>query len=216
MGRDTMLKLIAAAACTAPGTLALAALQDDHGVQVHEADGDLHAHGGEAVGAIPTIQQGLATGITALVVFAIVFAILAAKVWPAITKALDERAQKIEEEIAAAQRAREQAAAALESYQESLAQARAEAQKMLEDARGQQQKLAADLKAKAETELNDMRDKARRDIEAAKRAAIGEIYTDATNMAAEIAGKILSREVNADDHRRLVDESLAELQTAAR
>lgn len=196
MRRDPLVKLIALAACTIPASAVLAAE--------------------EKVGAIPSVKQGLATGITAILVFGIVFFILAAKVWPAITKGLDERAAKIQEEIAAAERARQQAADALETYQQNLAEARAEAQKMLEETRTQQQAMAAELRAKADAELNDMRDKARRDIEAAKRAALNEIYADATGMAAQIASKILAREVTAGDHQRLIDESLAELQTASR
>jgi F-type H+-transporting ATPase subunit b len=168
----------------------------------------------EAVEALPTVKQGLATGITAVVVFALVFFALRVKVWPVITKGLDERAEKIKREIEAAAAARRQAAEALETYQQNLAEARAEAQKMLEQTRAQQQKMAADLKAKADAELNDLRDKARRDIEAAKRAALGEIYAEASSMATEIAGKILAREVRPEDHQRLIDESLAELEAA--
>lgn len=187
------------------------AADDGHG-EVH-ADGYAGAH--EKVGALPTAKQGLATGITAIVVFALVFVVLRAKVWPVISKSLDERADKIKSEIEAAAAARKQAAEALETYQENLAEARAEAQKMLDDTRAQQQKMAADLKAKADVELNEMRDKARRDIEAAKRAALNEIYADASTMATQIASKILAREVNAGDHQRLIEESLAELQTAS-
>src|SRR5262245_53530355 len=73
--------------------------------------------GHEEVGAIPTVQQGLVTGITAIVVFAVVLAILQVKVWPMITKALDERAAKIKSEIEAAEQARQQAKDALEQYQ---------------------------------------------------------------------------------------------------
>jgi F-type H+-transporting ATPase subunit b len=215
MNRDALNALVAGAAWAMPAF----AMQDDHqpAGDTHEAGADTHdTHGAghEEVGAIPTAKQGLATGITALVVFAIVFFILAAKVWPKISKGLDERAGKIREEIAAAEEARRQAAAALESYQQNLAEARAEAQKMLEEARAQQQALAADLKAKADAELNEMRDKARRDIETAKRAAINEIYAESVNRATEMAAKILAREVKPSDHQRLVDQSLAELQGA--
>jgi len=166
---------------------------------------------GEELGALPNVKQGLITGITALVVFAVVFAILAVKVWPAITKALDERANKIREEIAAAEGARKQAKDALEMYEKSLAEARAEAQKMLEKTRSQQQALADELKAKADIELTAMRDRARRDIEAAKKAALQEIYAQTAAAATTIAGKILRREVNASDQKRLVEESMGEL-----
>ncbi|VAX42312.1 hypothetical protein MNBD_PLANCTO03-1716 [hydrothermal vent metagenome] len=203
---DLLLKLSAGVALTAPAHL------------VFGAGGDTAAegtHAKEEVGAIPTVKQGIATGITAVLVFSLVFAALYLKVWPTITKGLDERAAKIHDEIEAAAAARKQAAEALESYQQNLAEARAEAQKMLDDARVQQQKLAADLKAKADIELNDMRDKARHDIDLAKRAALNEIYADAATMATQIASKILAREVSPADHQRLVEESLRELQTAS-
>lgn len=166
---------------------------------------------GEELGALPSPKQGLITGITALVVFAVVFAILAVKVWPVIGKALDERAGKIREEIAAAEAARKQAKDALEMYEKSLAEARAEAQKMLEKTRAQQQALADELRSKADAELAQMRERARRDIEAAKKAALQEIYAQTAAAATSIASKILRREVNAADQKRLVEESMGEL-----
>lgn len=171
-------------------------------------------------GAAPNVEpiqglnEGLATGITALVVFFVVFGILGVKVWPVITRALEERASKIREEIQAAERARRQAKEALDEYQKSLAEARAEAQRMLESTKAAQQALAAELKAKADAELSAMKDRARRDIEAAKRAAIQEIYEEAGALATSVASKVLRREVNAGDNRRLVEESLGELQAA--
>ncbi len=172
---------------------------------------DAHA---DKQGAIATVSQGVASAITALVVFAVVFAVLATKVWPTITKGLDERARKITEEIEAAENARKQAKDALEQYQQSLNQARAEAQKMIEQARAQQVALAAELKAKADVELGQMRERAMRDIEAAKRAAITEMYTQQSILATAVASKILRRELNAGDQDALVQESLRELTTS--
>lgn len=165
----------------------------------------------EEVGALPTVKQGLWTGVTALVVFAIVLGVLATKVWPVIGKALDERADKIKDEIAAAENARKQAKGALEQYEKSLANARAEAQQMLEKTKAQQQALADELRAKSEADLAALRDHARRDIETAKRSAITEIYDHAATAATAIAGKILQREVNARDQQRLIEETVGAL-----
>ncbi len=184
-------------ACSAAGALA----------QEHAAEHSGH----EPLTALPNPNQGLITGLTALIVFGVVFFVLAIKVWPAITKALDERAGKIREEIAAAEAARKQAKDALEMYEKSLAEARAEAQKMLEKTRAQQQALADELKAKADTELAAMRERAMRDIEAAKKAALQEIYAQTAAAATSIASKILRREVNPADQKRLVEESMGEL-----
>jgi F-type H+-transporting ATPase subunit b len=180
-----------------------AAAAQEHGAAAHEK-----------VEALPTLNQGVLTGVTALVVFAIVFAVLAAKVWPVICRGLDERASKIREEIAAAEAARKQAKEALEQYERSLSEARAEAAQMLEQTRKQQQVMAEELRAKADLELAAMRDRARKDIDTAKRAAIGEIYALAANAATSIAAKILQREVSSADQKRLIEESLGELQGA--
>lgn len=166
---------------------------------------------GEMVGAIPSVKQGFATGLTAVIVFIIVAAILQFLVWPKISKGLDDRANKIKEEIEGAEMARKQAKDALEQYQQSLAQARAEAQKEIDKARAQAQVIAAELKAKADVELNAMREKAMRDIDNAKKAAVAEVYSQSAQLATTMAGKILRRDVNAGDTQRLLDESVAQL-----
>ncbi len=190
------------------------AAQPGHAAEPGQAAGDSHAAGHEEVGVIPNVKQGTIVAISSVVVFAIVFAVLATTVWPKIVKGLNDREAKIREEIESAERARQQARDALEQYQKSLAEARAEAQRMLEQTKASQQALAAELKAKADAELVQMKDRARRDIDAAKRAALAEIYAAAGDLATTAASKILRREVQPGDSRRLIEESLGELQTA--
>lgn len=172
------------------------------------------AAGHAPAGVLPTVEQGIVPMIVSLLVFAVVFAILAAKVWPAISGGLRAREEKIRQAIEEAELAQQQAKEALQQYEKSLAQARAEAQKMLDDAKAQQQAIAADLKAKSDVELNAMRERAKRDIDSAKRAALAEIYAETSSLAASIAGKILQKEIRPQDQQRLVDESLAEFQAA--
>lgn len=224
MARDRFLQLSIGLTIAVPASLAQAQegheqgthAQDSHAVDAHGDD----THGAHAshepVGAIPSVKQGVVTGITAVIVFLIVAGVLGAKVWPTITKGLDERAAKIKGEIEAAENARRQAKDALESYEKSLSEARAEAQQMLDQARADQQKLSAEIKAKADVELSAMREKAKHEIESAKKAAVGEIYNEAANLATSVAGKILSRELNATDQQRLVDEAVTELAAAGR
>lgn len=172
-------------------------------------------HAGEPeAGVLPSPEQGIVPSVVSLLVFGIVFAVVATVAWPKIAKGLDERATKIREEIAAAEDARKQAKEALEQYEKSLADARAEAQRMLEKTKAQQQELANELKAKADAELTAMKERARRDIESAKRAALSEIYNETANLATSVAAKILQREVTPRDQQRLVDESLAQLQAS--
>ncbi|MCH7998694.1 MAG: transposase, partial [Chloroflexi bacterium] len=128
-----------------------------------------------------------------------------------IAGGLDERSRKIRDEIAAAERARQDAKVALAGYEQSLIEARSESKKILDETKVYQLQLAAELKAKADVELAKMKDRARRDIDSAKKIAISEIYAEATNLATIMAGKILQRQVTEQDHARLMEESLSEL-----
>jgi F-type H+-transporting ATPase subunit b len=193
-----------------------AAAEPDPHAATSAAQDAAHSGGHAATpkdGVLGGFNANIMTSVVALVVFSLVFAILAVKVWPAITKGLKDRENKIREEIESAEMARQQAKDALEQYQKSLADARAEAQKMLEAARAQQQALSAELKAKADIELSQMRERATRDIEATKRAAIADLYAQSSNLATMIAGKILRRNVTQADNQQLVEESLSQLET---
>ncbi len=175
---------------------------------------DPHAAGAaatEKVGVLPTIEQGIVPMIVSIVVFSVVFAILAVKVWPAISKGLADRENKIRGEIEAAEAARAQAKSALEGYERALADARGQAQKELDAAKLQATAVANDLRARSEADLTAMKEKAVREIEAAKKQALADIYGEVSNLATMVAGRILQREVNAGDQRRLVDDCITEL-----
>lgn len=165
------------------------------------ADGD--GHGGQSVQTFDII--GYAAGI---VVFLAAFGILAKFAWPSIIKGLDEREQKILGEINAAEEARARADAALKEYESSLAEARAEANKMIEQTKAEQSRLAAELRAESEQQASHLMGEARRNIEAMKKAAVAELYQEAARAAGLMAQRILEREVNADDQKRLVDEAV--------
>ena len=160
-------------------------------------------------------NEGFWTGVTALVMFCIVFGLLSTMVWPKIVKGLDERNEKIVGEIAAAEQARKQAKDALDEYEKNLAEARAESQRMIEETRAQQAQLASQLKANADAELAAMREKALAEIDAAKKQALGELYNESVNLASVMAGKILQRQVTVEDQQRLMDESIEEMKSVS-
>lgn len=145
---------------------------------------------------------------SAIVIFGVALGLLAKFVWPKLLKGLEDREKKIRDEIYAAEEARKRANEALKEYEKSLAEARAEANKMIEATKAEQSRMAADLKAKAEVEVNQLRESAMHSIEAAKRAALSEIYAETASLATAVAGKILEREVNEQDQQRLVNETV--------
>ncbi len=149
--------------------------------------------------------------VTTLVVFLLAFGFLYVKVWPKIIKGLEDRQNKIRQEIANAEAAREQANAALAEYEKELASARQEANELIAHARADAKAVAKELRDRNEVELGEMKQRATRDLQSAKRAAITELHAEAATLAADIAGKILKREISAGDQQRLLDESLEEL-----
>ena len=92
----------------------------------------------------------------------------------------------------------------------------------LKSAAGDKDHLATQLAAlqgqlsSKDQELTALKDRARRDIEAAKRDALAEIYEQTAALSTAVASKILKRELNASDQKRLVDESIGELQAGRR
>ncbi len=197
------------------GATTTLALAQEHAATTaeHTQEAAGHAeHAAEKAGVLPTIAQGIIPMLVTIAVFVVVLAVLSLKVWPAISKGLKDREDKIRNEIESAEMARKQAKDALEQYQQSLSQARAEAQKEIDKARTQAQAIAADLKQKADAELSAMREKAMRDIDAAKRAAVSEVYAHGAQLATAMAGKILERNVTAGDTDRLFQESLKQLE----
>lgn len=173
------------------------------------AEGSAAHGGGSSEGSVTDLS--VVQFISAIIVFIIVFAVLARTAWPKILEGLDAREKKIRSEIFAAEDARKKAAEAQREFERSLAAAKADAQRMIDETRAEQVRLAADLKVKAEAELAQLREAAMRDIEAAKKSAVAEIYADIATLATTAAGSILKRELNANDQRGLVEETMGKV-----
>jgi F-type H+-transporting ATPase subunit b len=177
---------------------------------------DEAGHDGPKAGVLPTIEQGIVPMLVSIVVFSVVLAVLSAKVWPAISKGLADREAKIKNEIESAEAARMQAKAALDQYERALADARAEAQKEIEKAKAAAMAAANEIKARNETDMAAQKAKFVQEIDAAKKAALGEIYAHAAGLATLTAGKILQREIQRGDQQQLVSESLSELKASGK
>ena len=148
---------------------------------------------------------------TTIVVFILFFLLAAKFVWPHILTGLDQREQKLKNDLDAAEEAREQAKQALAQYEEELKKARAEASEMIAQAKQDAKVAAEELRSSNVRELAELKATAASEIETAKQAAIGEIHTEASSLSVAIASKILQREISADDQQKIVRESLDEI-----
>ena len=150
-----------------------------------------------------------------MLVQAIVFLILAgfvAKfVWPAMIGALDTRAKKIADGLAAAdlgKKAQEQGKKEIEVL---LAKARDEGQDRIRDAEKRAQMIADEIKANAQAEANRIISQAKADAEQQVTKAREELRAQVAGLAVKGAEQILKREVNAAAHADLLSQLAVEL-----
>jgi len=64
----------------------------------------------------------------------------------------------------------------------------------------------------ARREAEQTLERARREIQLAADAAIRALYDQAAALAIDVAGRIIRKDLNAADHRALVDEALQQMQ----
>ncbi|HCO43117.1 MAG TPA: F0F1 ATP synthase subunit B [Gammaproteobacteria bacterium] len=146
---------------------------------------------------------------------AIVFAVLVwftmRFVWPPITKAIDERTQKIADGLSAAERARLELATANRRVEEQLSAARADAAQRLADAERLAQSMIEEAKARAAEEGGKIvaaaRAEAQQELVKAREALRGQV----ADLAVRGAEQILRREVDANAHATLLAQLQAEL-----
>jgi F-type H+-transporting ATPase subunit b len=172
------------------------------------SDAMLHTLASDA--AASPVQVEWLTMATTVVVFLLFFGVAAVMVWPKILAGLDERDQKIRGEIERAEAARAEAAEALLHQKEALRAARIESTELIAKARSDAEETARDMRLRAESELLSLRDQAHREIDSARESAIKDINSHAAEISTAIAGKILEREITADDQRDLVNRTLQE------
>ncbi|MEN9885977.1 MAG: synthase subunit b [Pseudomonadota bacterium] len=152
-----------------------------------------------------------ATLIVQMIVFAILVWFTMSFVWPPITKALDERAQKIADGLAAADKAKADLASANKKVEEELAKTRNEAAGRLADADRRAQTMIEEAKAKATDEGNKIIAAAKAEAEQQSIAAREALREQVAALAVKGAEQILRKEVNAGVHADLLNRLKTEL-----
>ncbi|BEV17722.1 F0F1 ATP synthase subunit B [Herbaspirillum sp. DW155] len=152
-----------------------------------------------------------ATLIAQFVVFFILAGFTMKFVWPPLIKALDERAKKIADGLAAADRGRADLAAAEKRIQGELASARDEGQKRIGEAEKRAQLIIEEAKKTAAEEAARIIANAKADAQQQVNQAREELRGQVATLAVKGAEQILKREVNAAAHADLLNQLKTEL-----
>jgi F-type H+-transporting ATPase subunit b len=150
-----------------------------------------------------------------LVAQAIVFALLVLFtmkfVWPPIAAALDERASKIAEGLAAADKARSELSSANKRVEDELAKSRTETAARLADAERRAQAIIEEAKSKATEEGGKIIAAAKVEADQQTVKARETLREQVAALAVKGAEQILRKEVNASVHADLLGRLKTEL-----
>ncbi|AZQ77107.1 MAG: F0F1 ATP synthase subunit B [Flaviflexus sp.] len=147
------------------------------------------------------------------VAFVIVAFVVYKKAWPTFIEMLDERREKIEDGLLAAERAREEIKAEREELADEVTAARKDAARIREDAQENAKAIVADARSKANVEAQRIVDSAHRQIEVDRAAAANSLRTDVGSLATNLAGRIVEANVaDREISRQVVDRFLDELE----
>ena len=164
------------------------------------------AHGGGWMEKWLSFDPGLF--MWTIVTFLIVLIILKWKAWGPLISALDKREVDIKNALLAADRAKEDAEKASQDYEELVIKAQAEAQKIISDGKIAGERVKNEIEFAAKENAEEMIGKAKIQIEAESQKAIQEIKSSVVDLSIEAASKIIEKNLDSEDNRRLVDQTL--------
>ena len=150
---------------------------------------------------IPEVTEIIWGGIA----FVVLLALMQWKLFPAVKRGMDRRAEKIRDDLDAAETARTEALEVKAGYEAELADARAEAGPIIDAARDDAERVRADLIARAEAEAAELRQRSDADVEAAKRQALSDLQGEVSAIVIGAAETVIERNLDHDTQMQLIE-----------
>jgi len=153
--------------------------------------------------------------ICSAIVFLLTLLVLRKFAWGPIVTGLEKREQAIADNIATAENAADEARKLTAHYEEKLAGAADEVRAIIEEARRDAEHTGQQIVEKAHTKATEEGNRMLREVELAKDIALKEISDRATNLAVDLAGKIVQRELSPNDHAQLIQSAQTQFTRAS-
>jgi F-type H+-transporting ATPase subunit b len=148
--------------------------------------------------------------IVSILNFLVILYLLRRYLWGPILIVLANRAEKIREGLAMAEAAKAERERMKAEVERVLADARREAQAIAERTTKAAEAAAADVRAQAKVEADRIRERGREDAKQLHDQALAQLRSELANMVVLAASRVLGRELDADKHRALIEQSLDE------
>ena len=163
----------------------------------------------EASNALIKVTPGLM--IWTIISFLITLFVLKRYAFGPIQRMIDQRRERIEQAIAEADNAREEARRLLEEHRKLIGQAKSDSEEILAEARRVADAQRERVRRESDEDRARRLDATRRQIEQATVQALGEIRDEVGRLSLLAAEKVTRKSLNEADQKRLIDEALAEL-----
>jgi F-type H+-transporting ATPase subunit b len=165
--------------------------------------------------ANPLIEVRPGLMIWTIICFLVVLVVLKKYAFGPIQQMIDARRESIQQAIAEADNAREEARKLLEEHRKLIGQAKSESEEILGEARRLADAQRDRVKQETEDDRQRRLEETRRQIEQATAQALGEIRDEVGKLSLLAAEKITRKSLTGADQQRLIDEALAEIDFSA-
>jgi len=149
-----------------------------------------------------------------LISFLLLLAVLYKLMYRPLMGALEGRSLAIQQQLAEAQAAREEAQQALGAMEERIRAAQADAQALRERALREAAELRERLSAEARQEATRLIEGAQAQVSQEVRRARAELRAEVGGLATQIAERLIRKSLTDEDHQRLLREALARIEPA--
>ena len=124
---------------------------------------------------------------------------------------IDARREAADKEITDAKTAKEEAMVIKATYEQNMLESKAEAEKILQNAQQNAAKRGEQIISDAQKTAVAMKQRAEAEIAQEKKRVLNETKNEISDIAMAIAGKVVGRELNANDHAKMVDSFIDKL-----
>ena len=131
------------------------------------------------------------------------------------TQILAKRKEEIEASYTEAEKAEGDAQAMKEEYETRLASAKEEAAEIVKSATARANARGEELVSAARAEAAALKSKADAEIESERRKAAGELKNDISELALDIAGRVVEKEIDPETHKELIDDFISRVGDAS-
>ncbi|MDP3448897.1 MAG: F0F1 ATP synthase subunit B [Eubacteriales bacterium] len=135
----------------------------------------------------------------------ILFVLLRTFLYKPVSKFMAEREANFAREREQIDASRDAANALKSQYETSMKNARLDAEHIAEERRKAAEREAGDLRKKAKQDAQGILSDAMQQAVAEREGMMNELKSQTAELAVDIAGKILEREVSKEDHQRIID-----------